>query len=75
MNKPNLDILMELFNSKEWEILKEEIGICRDNSMMRLKREGEVNREYQAGAVWAYEVVIGLEKKYKNPDVQIGTSN
>lgn len=65
MNQPNPDLLSELFHSEGWQALKVEIAQCRDNALMRLKREGEINREYQAGATWAYEVILGLEEKYK----------
>lgn len=60
----NTDLLSELFHSEEWKALKIEIEQCRNNCLMRLKREGEVNREYQAGSVFAYEVILGLEEKY-----------
>lgn len=71
MNQPNTDLLSELFHSQEWDALKEEITICRNNALFRLKREGEVNREYQAGAVSAYEKILSFEDQYKNVSKKI----
>lgn len=70
MMPPNVDILNELFTSDLWKELKIEICQCRDNSLLRLKREGEINRDFQAGMVTAYETILGLEAKYKNIDIK-----
>lgn len=75
MNKPNTDLLGDLFHSELWGALKTEIEMCRNNSLFRLKREGEANREYQAGAVWAYEVILNLEEKYKNLEIKNESSD
>lgn len=69
IDKPNTDLLSELFHSQEWDALKVEIEQYRDNSLFRLKREGEVNREYQAGVVYACEYIIKLENKYKDAPI------
>lgn len=63
--QPNVDLLSELFKSPEWDALKTEIFQCRDNALFRLKREGEESRDYQAGMVSAYEIILKLEDKYK----------
>lgn len=68
--KPNTELLSDLFNSDGWPALKAEIEQCHQNSLMRLKREGEVNREYQAGSVWAYETILRLEHAFKNADMK-----
>lgn len=76
MNEPNIDILSEFFHSQEWQALKTEIEICRDNSYMRVKREGEMDRNGQAGMLRAYDVILGFEVKYKNAKkVSSGTEN
>lgn len=70
IDKPNVDLLMELFNSGAWQALKKEIEVCKHNAEFRLKKEGEANRDWQAGAVTAYETIIALELRYKNPDLE-----
>ncbi len=70
MNQPNVDLLNELFLSEEWKALKTEIEQFRDNSLFRLKRENEVNRDYQAGMVSAYEDILRLGDHYKNADIK-----
>lgn len=76
MNQPNTDLLNDLMHSPEWDALKAEIIVFRDNSLFRLKRENEVNREYQAGMVSAFEDILALEDKYKNtPKVNNESNN
>lgn len=69
--RPNTDLLADLFHTEEWQSLKFEIETARNNALFRLKREGEVNREYQAGSVYAYEVILGFESKYKNVEIKV----
>lgn len=68
-DKPNIELLNELVGSPYWQALKQEISVCITNSLVRLKREGEVNRDYQAGMVTAYENILFFENKYKNIDL------
>lgn len=66
MNKPNTDLLSELFHSDEWSALKEEIRTCLHNAERELKRPGGINRDFKAGECTAYESILRLEDKYKN---------
>lgn len=72
MNKPNVDLLNELFHSEEWQALKEEITVCLRNAERQLKREGMAFREFKAGECTAYENILALEEKYKDQQVRMG---
>lgn len=67
-DKPNTELLCDLFNSEAWGALKAEIEQCRDNSLMRLKREGEQSRDEYAGEVRMAETILKLEHAFKNAD-------
>lgn len=70
MTKPNTDLLSELFHSEEWIVLKAEIEQCLNNSLGRLKREAEPNRNEYAGEVRMAERILALEYKYKNAEIK-----
>lgn len=74
-DKPNTELLSDIFNSEGWGALKIEIEQCLANAMYRLKREGEINREFQAGVVNGYETILDLEEKYKNADIKPNEPN
>lgn len=71
MSKPNYELLTDLFHSDGWQALKTEIEICKHNALTKLVREVEQDRDGQAGEVRMADRILGLELKYKNPEMKI----
>ena len=66
-------VLLEFFRSKSevWEALKGELMLAKSNAITQLTSKGCDDYRWYAGEVAAYDVMLGLEGKYKRmPEIK-----
>jgi hypothetical protein len=63
--KEHQERLKELFQSKAWEDLKEEIRQCYENADVCIHTQGYKDREELIGECRGYRRILELERKFK----------